>query len=128
VTIDPQLWLSASQGYPSKLLQAVTAHCRSSAECLMTRCVSQDPETTKDPVEFVQRLLNEKDKYDAVIARSFGMDKSFQNSLNQAFEHFLNLNQRSPEFISLFMDDKLRKGLKARARPLHQVDFICMTL
>ncbi len=78
-------------------------------------CVSQDPETTKDPVEFVQRLLNEKDKYDAVIARSFGMDKSFQNSLNQAFEHFLNLNQRSPEFISLFMDDKLRKGLKARA-------------
>ena len=77
--------------------------------------LSQDPETTKDPVEFVQRLLNEKDKYDAVIARSFGMDKSFQNSLNQAFEHFLNLNQRSPEFISLFMDDKLRKGLKARA-------------
>ena len=69
-------------------------------------------------MEFVQRLLNEKDKYDAVIARSFGMDKSFQNSLNQAFEHFLNLNQRSPEFISLFMDDKLRKGLKARARPL----------
>ena len=65
-------------------------------------------------MEFVQRLLNEKDKYDAVIARSFGMDKSFQNSLNQAFEHFLNLNQRSPEFISLFMDDKLRKGLKAR--------------
>lgn len=72
----------------------------------------QDPETTKDPVEFVQRLLNEKDKYDAAIARSFSMDKSFQNTLNQAFEHFLNLNQRSPEYISLFMDDKLRKGLK----------------
>ena len=74
--------------------------------------MQQDPETTKDPVEFVQRLLNEKDKYDAIIAQSFGMDKSFQNTLNQAFEHFINLNQRSPEFISLFMDDKLRKGLK----------------
>lgn len=32
--------------------------------------------------------------------------------LNSAFEYFINLNQRSPEFISLFMDDKLRKGLK----------------
>lgn len=72
----------------------------------------QDPERTKDPVEFVQRLLAEKDKYAAIIAQSFGRDKAFQNALNQAFEHFINLNQRSPEFISLFMDDKLRKGLK----------------
>jgi hypothetical protein len=33
-------------------------------------------------------------------------------ALNSAFEHFLNLSTRSPEYISLFMDDKLRKGLK----------------
>lgn len=32
--------------------------------------------------------------------------------LPQAFEHFLNLNQRSPEYISLFIDDKLRRGIK----------------
>ena len=32
--------------------------------------------------------------------------------LNHSFESFINLSQRSPEFISLFMDDKLRKGLK----------------
>ncbi len=30
----------------------------------------------------------------------------------QAFEFFVNLNTRSPEYISLFIDDKLRKGLK----------------
>ena len=28
------------------------------------------------------------------------------------FEYFLNLNQRSPEFLSLFIDDKLKKGVK----------------
>ena len=33
----------------------------------------------------------------------------------QAFETFINLNQRSPEFISLFIDDRLRKGLKGMA-------------
>ena len=36
----------------------------------------------------------------------------FSVSLTQAFESFVNLNVRSPEFISLFVDDKLRKGLK----------------
>ena len=47
-----------------------------------------------------------------LIAQSFAGDKAFQNVLNHSFEHFINLNQRSPEFITLFMDDKLRKGLK----------------
>ena len=31
---------------------------------------------------------------------------------SQAFETFINLNTRSPEYISLFIDDRLRKGLK----------------
>jgi hypothetical protein len=30
----------------------------------------------------------------------------------QSFESFINQQQRSPEFISLFIDDRLRKGLK----------------
>ena len=28
------------------------------------------------------------------------------------FEFFLNLNKRSPEYLSLFIDDKLKKGVK----------------
>lgn len=72
----------------------------------------QDPESTKDPVDFVHRLLAMKDKYDRIIAMSFNNDKTFQNTLNHSFESFINLSQRSPEYISLFMDDKLRKGLK----------------
>ena len=47
-----------------------------------------------------------------IIATSFNNDNTFQNVLNHSFESFINLSQRSPEFISLFMDDKLRKGLK----------------
>lgn len=76
------------------------------------RQIVQDPEKSKDPVEFVQKLLETRDKYENIIAAAFGEDKNFKNSLNQAFEYFLNLNQRSPEYISLFIDDKLRKGLK----------------
>jgi Cullin family len=82
----------------------------------------QDPERTKDPVEFVARLLSEKDKYDRIISQAFSHDKTFQNALNLSFEHFINLNSRSPEYISLFMDDKLRKGLKARSCCSPQTD------
>eukprot|EP00250_Pteridium_aquilinum_P009541 c18739_g3_i1 orf=2-844(+) len=85
----------------------MTAHLRDTGRQLVT-----DPERLKDPVEFVQCLLDEKDKYDKVITISFNNDKTFQNALNSSFEYFINLNTRSPEFISLFVDDKLRKGLK----------------
>ncbi|KAK4760444.1 hypothetical protein SAY87_005337 [Trapa incisa] len=87
--------------------EVMTSHIREIGKQLVT-----DPEKLKDPVEFVQRLLDEKDKYDSIINLAFSNDKMFQNALNSSFEYFINLNARSPEFISLFVDDKLRKGLK----------------
>eukprot|EP00271_Cylindrocystis_brebissonii_P019086 TRINITY_DN5647_c0_g1_i1.p1 TRINITY_DN5647_c0_g1~~TRINITY_DN5647_c0_g1_i1.p1 ORF type:complete len:742 (+),score=137.63 TRINITY_DN5647_c0_g1_i1:468-2693(+) len=89
------------------LLDVMSAHVRETGKLLVT-----DPERLKEPVDFVQELLEMKDKYDKLIQNSFLNDKSFQNALNSAFEHFINLNPRSPEYISLFVDDKLRKGLK----------------
>lgn len=52
---------------------------------------------------FVLRRIN---------SAAFNNDKSFQNVLNTAFEHFINLSARAPEYISLFMDDQLRKVLQ----------------
>lgn len=89
------------------LRQMLSDHVKESGQQLV-----QDPEKNKDPVEFVQKLLDERDKYERIIVESFNEDKTFRNSLNQAFEQFVNLNQRCPEYISLFIDDKLRKGLK----------------
>ncbi|GAB2297208.1 hypothetical protein Dimus_031321 [Dionaea muscipula] len=91
----------------STLRDVMTSHIRDTGKLLVT-----DPERIKDPVEFVQRLLDVKDKYDKIINLAFNNDKTFQNALNSSFEYFMNLNARSPEFISLFVDDKLRKGLK----------------
>lgn len=93
-------------GLPT-IRDVMTTHLRETGKQLVT-----DPEKLKDPVEFVQCLLDEKDKYDKIISEAFSNDKTFQNALNSSFEYFINLNARSPEFISLFVDDKLRKGLK----------------
>ncbi|KAF5196749.1 Cullin-3b [Thalictrum thalictroides] len=91
----------------STIRDVMTSHIRENGKQLVT-----DPEKLRDPVDFVQRLLDEKDKNDKIISLAFNNDKTFQNALNSSFEYFINLNPRSPEFISLFVDDKLRKGLK----------------
>ncbi|CAI7835604.1 unnamed protein product [Closterium sp. NIES-53] len=87
--------------------EVMSGHLRETGRQLVT-----DPDRCKDPVEFVQRLLEEKDKYDRIISASFSSDKAFHTALSTAFEFFLNLNARAAEYISLFIDDKLRKGLK----------------
>ncbi|GMH15312.1 hypothetical protein Nepgr_017153 [Nepenthes gracilis] len=83
----------------------MTSHIQDTVKQLVT-----DPERVKDPVEFVQRLLDEKAEYDMIISFAFNNNKIFQNALNSSFEHFINLNACSPKFISLFVDDKLQKG------------------
>ncbi|KAL2559542.1 Cullin-3A [Forsythia ovata] len=91
----------------STIRDVMTSHIRDTGKQLVT-----DPEKSKNPVEFVDCLLAKRDKYDKIIISAFNNDKTFQNALNSSFEYFINLNPRSPEYISLFVDDKLRKGLK----------------
>ncbi|KAJ0988326.1 hypothetical protein J5N97_006682 [Dioscorea zingiberensis] len=91
----------------SMIREVMTVHLRETGKQLVS-----DPDRLKDPVDFVQHLLDAKDKYDKVNSTAFNNDKTFQNALNSSFEYFINLNNRSPEFISLYVDDKLRKGLK----------------
>ena len=47
-----------------------------------------------------------------IVGGACNGDKAFQNAVNGAFEAFLNLSPRAPEFLSLFMDERLRRGLK----------------
>ncbi|KAL0327184.1 UNVERIFIED_CONTAM: Cullin-3A [Sesamum angustifolium] len=63
----------------STIRDVMTSHIRDTGKQLVT-----DPEKSKNPVEFVESLLEKRDK--------------------------------SPEYISLFVDDKLRKGLKGSER------------
>lgn len=63
-----------------------------------------------DHIKYVNDLLDLKDQYDTIIRDAFKNEKSFINKLNKSFEHFINQNLRSPEFISLAMDNHLRGG------------------
>ena len=78
----------------------------------------------------LQRLLDLKDQYNAYLEESFQKDPLFKQAISsvsvyvrgmwgnyvincwQDFEFFINLNEKSPEYLSLFVDDLLKRGLK----------------
>jgi len=76
------------------------------------RTIILDSEKQKDHIVLVQELLELKDKYDRLLQTAFLGNKSFVQAVNQAFEAFINMSPKAPEFVSLFIDEKLKKGLK----------------
>lgn len=69
---------------------------------------------TKVAIDWVASVLGLKDKFDHLLAKAFADDKSFEKTINDAFSVFVNENRKSPEYISLFIDENLRKGLKGK--------------
>ncbi|KAI8811734.1 Cullin [Cladochytrium replicatum] len=66
-------------------------------------------------IRWVECMLELKDTYDRILDVAFKKDKTFQNDISDAIEVCVNANARSPEFMSLFIDENLRKGLKGKS-------------
>ncbi|XP_043265241.1 cullin-3-A isoform X3 [Colletes gigas] len=74
--------------------------------------IQEEHESTTNAVLFIQNLLDLKDRFDHFLHYSFNNDKNYKQMIASDFEYFLNLNTKSPEYLSLFIDDKLKKGVK----------------
>ncbi|XP_071637774.1 cullin-3-like [Temnothorax longispinosus] len=74
--------------------------------------VQEEHESTTNAVLYVQNLLDLKDRFDNFLRYSFNNDKNYEQMIASDFVYFLNLNPKSPEYLSLFIDDKLKKGVK----------------
>ncbi|KAI7823845.1 cullin C [Gamsiella multidivaricata] len=66
-------------------------------------------------LRWVQEVLDLKEKFDAILTSAFAKDKAFEKAINYAFETFINLNPKAPEFMSLFIDNKLKKDFKGKS-------------
>ncbi|KAM0788414.1 hypothetical protein ACM66B_001551 [Microbotryomycetes sp. NB124-2] len=69
----------------------------------------------KAAIGWVQNVLDLKDKFDTILQKACFSDKAFEKSINDAFSVFVNQNNKAPEYISLFIDDNLKKGLKGKS-------------
>merc|ERR1719193_1155735 len=91
--------------------EAVSKYLREEGKALVTQATDEQSQQT-NAVTYIQNLLELKDRFDDFLTQSFSNDKYFKQGISGDFEYFLNLNTRSPEFLSLFIDDKLKKGVK----------------
>lgn len=74
--------------------------------------VSEEGEDGKNAILYIQSMLDLKDRFDHFLHESFSDDKQFKQMISKDFEYFINLNPKSPEYLSLFIDEKLKKGVK----------------
>ncbi|XP_062260343.1 cullin-3-like [Platichthys flesus] len=101
-----------------KLFTRVPDGLKTMCECMSSylreqgkALVSEEGEG-KNPVDYIQGLLDLKTRFDRFLLESFNNDRLFKQTIAGDFEYFLNLSSRSPEYLSLFIDDKLKKGVK----------------
>ena len=90
------------------IITAVSGYLREQGKGLVT----EEDGAKGDAVTFVQSLLDLKDRFDVFLNQAFNADREFLKMIAKDFEYFLNLNAKSPEYLSLFIDDKLKKGVK----------------
>ncbi|KAL0274159.1 UNVERIFIED_CONTAM: hypothetical protein PYX00_006651 [Menopon gallinae] len=101
-----------------KLLHRVEDGLKTMSDCVSQyfreqgKALVQEENGGTNAINFVQNLLDLKDRFDHFLHNSFDTDKIFKQMIASDFEHFLNLNPKSPEYLSLFIDDKLKKGVK----------------
>nr|XP_033342734.1 cullin-3 isoform X1 [Megalopta genalis]XP_033342735.1 cullin-3 isoform X1 [Megalopta genalis] len=102
-----------------KLFSRVSAGLRTVCDCVSQflkeqgrAMVQEEHESTTNAVLYIQNLLDLKDRFDHFLHYSFNNDKNYKQMIASDFEYFLNLNTKSPEYLSLFIDDKLKKGVK----------------
>jgi spore coat polysaccharide biosynthesis predicted glycosyltransferase SpsG len=71
-----------------------------------------DQESVKEPVAFVQQMLDLKKKFDRIIVESFRSEKKMQKKLKDAFEEFVNIDSRCAAHLANYIDELLKSGLK----------------
>jgi Cullin, a subunit of E3 ubiquitin ligase len=70
---------------------------------------------TAAAIKWVDDVLRLKDKFDTILSRCFKDDLILQSAITKSFSDFINMFSRSSEYVSLFIDDNLKRGLKGKS-------------
>ncbi|KAJ4394353.1 hypothetical protein N0V93_003570 [Gnomoniopsis smithogilvyi] len=76
--------------------------------------VSGSARQTAAAVKWIDDVLRLKDKFDQFLHHCFSDDKILESALTKSFSDFINVFSRSSEFVSLFIDDNLKNGIRGK--------------
>ena len=69
---------------------------------------------TAAAIQWVDEVLQLKSRYDKVLEQPFQNDQGLQNAFTKSFTDFINAFERSSEYLSLFFDENMKKGIKGK--------------
>lgn len=73
---------------------------------------AQASPNVKDVNRYMQAIFDLRDKFGVILQKAAKGDKNFRSTINSAFEYFVNLHTKFPEYLSLFIDDVLKRSQK----------------
>ncbi|KAI0600014.1 putative cullulin 3 [Biscogniauxia sp. FL1348] len=77
---------------------------------------------TTAAIKWVDDVLLLKDKFDRLWTTCFEEDLTLQTALTKSFADFVNSFDRGAEFVSLFIDENLKRGIKGKTEA--EVDIV----
>ncbi|EER01598.1 conserved hypothetical protein, partial [Perkinsus marinus ATCC 50983] len=71
-----------------------------------------DETTVNAPVSFVEKLLSLRERFERIVSQAFRGSLEFSNHMKMAFENSLNNDPKCAHYLSLYLDELLRKKLR----------------
>lgn len=86
--------------------------------------VAPGNQQTTAAIKWVDDVLALKDKFDSIWTNAFSEDQPLQTCITRSFTDFINSSSfpRSSEYISLFIDDNMKKGIKGKTE--NEIDVV----
>ncbi|KAL2827141.1 Cullin [Aspergillus cavernicola] len=69
---------------------------------------------TTSAIKWVDDILALKNKFDGILGKAFQKDQVLLSAITASFSDFINSTPRCSEFLSLFFDENLKKGIKGK--------------
>ncbi|RYP10221.1 hypothetical protein DL765_008183 [Monosporascus sp. GIB2] len=102
--------------------QADAQAAADSAEKAKAKPLNAVAQQTAAAIKWVDDVLMLKDKFDRLWEKCFDEDLILQTALTKSFSDFINQFGRSSEYVSLFIDDNLKRGIKGKTEA--EVDIV----
>ncbi|KAI1775658.1 putative cullulin 3 [Hypoxylon cercidicola] len=78
------------------------------------KALNASAQQTAAAIKWVDDVLALKDKFDRLWSTCFAEDLILQTALTKSFSDFINSFDRSSEYVSFFIDDNLKRGIKGK--------------
>lgn len=67
-------------------------------------------------LKWVEDILTLKDRFDGIWKQAFEQDQTLQIALNRSMTEIINAFNRGSEYISLFIDENMKKGIRNKTQ------------